>query len=41
MRNPNEIVAEALAAIQNCSELPSLEQVKARISAKAARSPNC
>ncbi|HBU29331.1 MAG TPA: phenylalanine--tRNA ligase subunit alpha, partial [Thiobacillus sp.] len=29
MRNPNEIVAEALAAIQGCSDLPALEQVKA------------
>ncbi|MFZ0107250.1 MAG: phenylalanine--tRNA ligase subunit alpha, partial [Thiobacillus sp.] len=29
MRNPNEIVAEALAAIQGCAELSSLEQVKA------------
>ncbi|HMM47642.1 MAG TPA: phenylalanine--tRNA ligase subunit alpha [Thiobacillaceae bacterium] len=29
MRNPNEIVAEALAAIQGASDLPALEQVKA------------
>ena len=29
MRNPNEIVAEALVAIQGASDLPALEQVKA------------
>jgi len=29
MRNPNEIVAEALAALQGCPDLPALEQVKA------------
>src|SRR5512139_3715207 len=29
MRNPNEIVADALAAIQACPDLPALEQVKA------------
>ena len=29
MRNPNEIVADALTAIQSCPDLPALEQVKA------------
>ena len=29
MRNPNEIVSEAIAAINGCSDLPTLEQVKA------------
>jgi len=29
MRNPNEIVAEALAAIRRCADLPALEQAKA------------
>ncbi len=29
MRTPNEIVAEALAAIHGCADLQALEQVKA------------
>ncbi len=29
MRNPNEIVADAIAAIHGCTDLPKLEQVKA------------
>jgi len=29
MRNPNEIVADALIAIQASPDLPALEQVKA------------
>ena len=34
MRNPNEIVAEALAAIRGCQDLPALEQAKARFLGK-------
>jgi phenylalanyl-tRNA synthetase alpha chain len=34
MRNPNEIVAEALAAIRGCQDLPTLEQVKVRFLGK-------
>ncbi len=29
MRNPNEIVSEAISAINGCADLPTLEQVKA------------
>ena len=29
MRTPNEIVSEAIIAINGCSDLPTLEQVKA------------
>jgi len=34
MRNPNEIVAEALTAIRGCHDMPALEQVKARFLGK-------
>ncbi len=34
MRNPNEIVAEALAAIRGCQDLPALEQVRTRFLGK-------
>ncbi|MDP2265717.1 MAG: phenylalanine--tRNA ligase subunit alpha, partial [Thiobacillus sp.] len=37
MRNPNEIVAEALNAIQACPDLPSLEQVKATYLGKSGQ----
>ncbi len=34
MRNPNEILAQALPAIRGCQDMPSLEQVKARFLGK-------
>lgn len=34
MRNPNEIVAEALAAIRGCPDLAALEQVRTRFLGK-------
>ncbi len=34
MRNPNEILAQALPAIRNCQDLPALEQVKTRFLGK-------
>jgi phenylalanyl-tRNA synthetase alpha chain len=34
MRNPNEILAQALPAIRGCQDLPALEQVKARFLGK-------
>ena len=37
MRNPNEIVADALAAIQACPDLPTLEQVKAAYLGKSGQ----
>ena len=37
MRNPNEIVAAALAAIQACPDLQTLEQVKAAYLGKSGQ----
>ena len=37
MRNPNEIVADALAAIQTSPDLPTLEQVKAAYLGKSGQ----
>jgi phenylalanyl-tRNA synthetase alpha chain len=34
MRNPNEIVAEALTAVRGCQDMQALEQVKARFMGK-------
>ena len=35
MQNPNQIVADALGAINGCADLPALEQVKARFLGKS------
>ncbi len=37
MRNPNEIVADALAAVRGCADLQSLEQAKAAFLGEAGR----
>ncbi|MGE5319756.1 MAG: phenylalanine--tRNA ligase subunit alpha, partial [Hyphomicrobiaceae bacterium] len=37
MRNPNEIVADALTAIHACPDLPNLEQVKAAYLGKSGQ----